>query len=221
MTAAAGVAEVREVVRQARVLVFDFDGTLVDSNAIKWRAFAALFADFVDRRDAILTYCLGNNHTSRDEKFRHVYEDILGLPYTPDIAADLRDRFDRATTMPIISAPEIAGATAFLKAATRRWVTGVLSSTPHATLVRILAGRGWRNHFGVVRGAPVGKAEWLRGFRDEQGIRAGDRVGLVFFGDTAEDLEASQEAGCTFVGVANESLVAHGVHFIRDFSGLA
>jgi phosphoglycolate phosphatase-like HAD superfamily hydrolase len=51
------------------VLVFDFDGTLVDSNPIKWQAFAQMFAEVRERRDEILAYCYGNPRIARGEKF--------------------------------------------------------------------------------------------------------------------------------------------------------
>ena len=57
----------------AKALVFDFDGTLVDSNAIKWKAFEACFDRFPDRREEILSYCRGNNHTKPGLRQAHPF----------------------------------------------------------------------------------------------------------------------------------------------------
>lgn len=51
------MATVAELIREARALVFDFDGTLVDSNAIKRRAFERCFSEFPDRLEEIMRYC--------------------------------------------------------------------------------------------------------------------------------------------------------------------
>lgn len=202
-----------ECLRRGRCLVFDFDGTLVDSNPIKWRAFERCFAEFPERQDEILAYCRGHHHVPRGEKFRHAYEQILGLPYTPDVAAALHERFDAETTRRIIEAPEIPGATQFLRAVSRRHETALLSSTPHETLVHIVQQRGWADYFRDIRGAPVDKTAWLKAMREGRGM---DGHTIVFFGDTGEDAEAAAAAGCTFVGVGAAAVSTAGLS-IRDF----
>lgn len=209
--------KVAEIVRQARALVFDFDGTLVDSNSIKWRAFELCFGEFPDRLEEILAYCRGHHHTPRGEKFRYVYERILGLPFTSEVEAALQGRFAGETTRQIIEAPEIPGATCFLRTATRRQITAALSSTPHETLLHILGERGWREYFGVIQGAPVHKAAWLQAFRERRGLQGND---VVFFGDTPEDASAARAAGWTFIAVVKDKPPGDVTHSIPDFVGL-
>jgi len=204
-----------DVVRRAKALVFDFDGTLVDSNEVKWRAFDVCFEEFTAHRDEIRAYCRGNNHTPRAAKFRHVYERILGRPYTAAVDAALHQRFAALTTAAIVGAPERPGAARFLASAGAPGAMALLSSTPHATLLEILAARGWSRTFGVVRGAPVDKARWLADFRAARGLGAAD---VVFFGDTPEDATAGVAAGCTFVGVGDAVGAAAGPHVIADFT---
>ncbi len=202
--------------RRARALVFDFDGTLVDSNPIKARAFARCFADLEGPREEVLAYCLSHHHTPRGEKFRHVYERILARPYTEAVARRLHEQFEAATTEAIIRAPEMPGAAVFLGARTRGRVQALLSSTPHEVLLRILEGRGWRPLFDVVQGAPVDKAAWLRVFQAERGLAGGD---VVFIGDTDEDEAAAQEAGCVFIHVGGAS-AADRLWDVADFRSL-
>jgi phosphoglycolate phosphatase-like HAD superfamily hydrolase len=213
----AAARSVGELIRAARALVFDFDGTLVDSNEIKWQAFETCFAEFAAERDEILAYCRSYHHVPRGEKFRHVYETILGRPYTAEVAAMLHARFASVTTHAIVRAAEIPGAGAFTAAVAGRTVTGLLSSTPHEVLLSIVGARGWKERFSVVRGAPVVKAAWLRQFHATQGL---DPHAVVFFGDMPEDAAAAADAGCVFVGVANEALKREDRPFIADFTGL-
>jgi phosphoglycolate phosphatase-like HAD superfamily hydrolase len=205
------------LIMRAKVLVFDFDGTLVDSNEIKWLGFESVFADFPEYREKITAYCRGFHHTVRDEKFRYVYETILGLPYTSEVAGALHKRYASVTTGAVIGAPEVSGASAFLRGISPHVVTAVLSSTPQDILLQILEERGWRSLFQRIQGAPVDKAAWLRDFRAKHGLASDE---LVFFGDTDEDREAACMAQCAFVGVANPALSACVVRWIEDFSGL-
>lgn len=207
------MTSVADLVRNARALVFDFDGTLVDSNPIKLRAFEACFADFPHRREEILAYCLGHHAVPRGDKFRHVYERIIGLPYTDATAAVLHERFFALTTDQIVAAPEIAGASAFLESVHGGHRTALLSSTPHRILVHVLVERGWWRFFSRVRGAPVDKREWLVSLRGEWGLAEWD---AVVFGDTDEDIAAAWAAGCVPVMVGEASVDAP-VPRIRDF----
>lgn len=194
------------------ILVFDFDGTLVDSNRIKWEGFNRCFAEFPEQRDEILAYCRGNHHVTRGEKFRAVYEQMLGLPYSPEIERRLHRRFEEATTDAIIRAPEIPGASEFLQRARSRHRTAVLSSTPHEILLVILERRRWSSYFDLKQGAPVDKATWLRAL-ERMGF---PRHEVLFFGDTPEDAAAARVAGCRFVPVLNPGL-SNGGPVLRDF----
>lgn len=206
---------IRQIIHPARALVFDFDGTLVDSNPIKWRAFESVFKGIGQRRKEILAYLKGNSHTTREEKFRHVYEEILRVPYTPKIEATLLNRFEAKTTRQIVEAPTVPGALAFLRRARKRYVTALLSSTPHPILTDILKRRGWLDYFRLVRGAPVDKGQWLRAYVKARNLRAEQ---VVFFGDSSEDLKAAGQARCPFVAVANRNLKSQARTFISDFT---
>jgi phosphoglycolate phosphatase-like HAD superfamily hydrolase len=89
---------VRQAMQSSKGIVFDFDGTLVDSNEIKRRGFDFAFADYPNRITEIREYCYSFNHTIRGEKFRHVTEQILGLPYTPELDRYFHERYAAFTT---------------------------------------------------------------------------------------------------------------------------
>lgn len=185
------------------MLVFDFDGTLVDSNPIKIEAFAKCFADYPNQFEAIMAYCRENHHTPRFAKFRHVFEHILKKPYTPAIEKTLLQRYEAETTQRIIDAPEIPNAMALL----RRWVNQkelvLLSSTPHAILLQILEQRKMRDYFSIIRGAPVDKASWLIGFYQGRSLLPEE---VVFIGDTQEDEQSAKAAGVHFLSAAEGGL---------------
>jgi len=204
-------------VLEAKVLVFDFDGTLVDSNPIKRRAFERCFETFADKRQEILEFCCGNPHIPRGEKFRFVFERILHRPYTAQMEAQLHQQFEAQTTQQIVEAPTIPGAERFLKTTQNTHRLFLLSSTPHAILLEILRQRGWQSHFDQIRGAPVKKAGWLKTLCRREGLTPRQ---VLFFGDTEEDANAATQAGCSFVSVRNGWCGGGDLFSIDDFEEL-
>ena len=212
------LSQVMERVRGAAGLVFDFDGTLVDSTPIKAQAFERVFSAFPQRLPEILRYCRSHNHTPRWEKFRWVYEKILGLPYDQATEAELNRQFEAYTTRQIAAAPEIPSAERFIRSLRESHWLGLLSATPHPILLEILVQRGWASDFHRVQGAPVNKGEWLARLRAERGWKSEE---MIFFGDTEEDARSAGEAGCLFVAVRCADRADARSLFILDFAELA
>ena len=195
-------------------LVLDFDGTLVDSNPIKLRAFDICFEDYPEKMEDIRAYCYKHHHSTRDEKFQYVFQIILKKPYTAEIEKKMMDRYAAVTTQAVVKAPEIPGALSFLKKMMPRMPMVVLSSTPQPYISEIIRKRGWSKFFQEVKGAPIQKEKWLKNFIEDKKCKPKD---VLFLGDSLEDAKCGEEAGCTFVGVSNEELAGKGTLFIHDF----
>ena len=83
------------MLKSYHVIVLDFDGVIVESVEIKDRAFEILFQGFPTHLGAIMQYHRSHNATIRYEKFKFIYEDILGQPYTEAGANRLSNDFSR------------------------------------------------------------------------------------------------------------------------------
>lgn len=199
----------REKIREVELLAFDFDGTLVDSNELKINAFSKCFPEYEDRLSEIMVYCGRAHHTPRFVKFRHVFENILKIPYTKAIEERTLARYAAETTEQVIRAREISGAMQFLQGVAKSKSLAVLSSTPHDVLLTILKRRHIETLFQKVKGAPVEKGDWLADLSET----------ALFFGDTDEDWKSAQKANIPFVGVRNRAL-QKADYYIENFEEL-
>ncbi len=210
-----------------KVVILDFDGTLVESVGIKDEAFRTLYADEPDHLPAIMAYHLDNNHVLRFAKFRHIAETILGRPYGDADRDRLTARFSALVKQAIAEAPEVAGTTAFLADMGGRAPLYLLSMSPDEELREIVAARGLSGHFKDIYGGRWTKAEAVRDILAREGAAPDD---AVMVGDSPEDHAAAVETGIAFVArdsgkpfppdagpVAADMTAAHAA--ILDFLG--
>jgi phosphoglycolate phosphatase-like HAD superfamily hydrolase len=189
-----------------RCVVFDFDGVLVDSNAVKQRAYHEIFAS--EQRDAgaaIEAVLRGDVESDRYGIIRQVLIRLGAVGGPRDGALEVRvaeyaDRYNRICEEHAATCPEVPGASAALRQLSTQYPLYVISATPEAPLRRIVERRGWLSYFRSVLGRPRDKRQNLALVLERERVSA-DTVILV--GDGRRDLEAARGAGCRFIGVRN------------------
>ena len=85
-----------------KVIALDFDGTLVESNNIKDRAFETIFCEWPEHTETMMSWHIAHNSTERGEKFRYFVEEVLALPGQNDLIEKLSSRFGQLTKEAII-----------------------------------------------------------------------------------------------------------------------
>jgi phosphoglycolate phosphatase-like HAD superfamily hydrolase len=202
-------------------IVFDFDGVIVDSTALKLEAFVTLYRPYGEAVvEAVKDYQLAHGGISRIPKLRYFEEELLGRPATEERLAELAARYNAMVEEAVVAAPAIAGAEAFLRRHAGRLPMFVASGTPEEELVRIVERRGLAEYFMEVRGAPAIKEAIVAELLPAHGLTA-DRT--VFVGDATTDYHAAAHHGMPFVGVVAEGgvdLFPPGTTVIRDLRDL-
>jgi len=203
-------------------IVFDFDGVLVESLAIKGEAFAALYEDQPESIQLEITaYHNAHGGVTRYDKIRHFHKTYLGKNLSKAQIQDWADRFSKIVETKVIGAAEVKGAKDFLQSHADTYPMFVASATPQAELKRIVDSRGLSRFFKGVFGAPVSKGRHIRHVLDEYGFDA-NRVIMV--GDAMSDYEAAMETGVKFIARMhedNQALFPENTVKIADCTNLA
>ena len=186
-------------------VVFDFDGVLVDSNAVKRRAYRDIFASTAGSEPVVESVLESNTEDDRFGVIRSILQglglDGLDAPGRLDLlVAEYSDRYNAICEEHAATCAEIPGASAALTRLVTRHPLYVISATPEDPLRRIVQRRGWGRYFRDVLGRPRTKSENLARVIRGEGIAAAK---IVFVGDGRRDLDAARQAGCRFVGVRN------------------
>lgn len=189
-------------------IVFDFDGVLVDSNAVKRRAYFDALADIHGAADAI-TEVLSAPPLEQIDRYRTMARivsllsdrDLLDDRDPTRLAAERAERYTIICDRDLRLCGEIPGASGLLATLSRSHPLYVNSATPESILRTTIAGRGWTSFFRDTLGAPVTKADNLRRIALAEGIQTRQ---ILFVGDSEVDRRAAGQVGCPFVGVVIE-----------------
>jgi phosphoglycolate phosphatase len=186
-----------------RSIVFDFDGTLIDSNRLKYEAYFELFPA-EDRHARIIHDVLSESF----EQTRYVIlEEILrrlGVvehAYMKREVSKLAEQYNDIVVAGAKTCPEKAGAEEVLKKFAPRYRLYVNSTTPDASLKEIIRFRKWDGYFHGVFGYPHEKSETLLRIMALEKLRS-DQVLVV--GDGESDRKSAAENGCPFFHVTEQ-----------------
>ena len=180
-----------------RCVVFDFDGTLVDSNHIKQRAFFEVAGVFSD--GAALMGDVLHEAAQRD---RYWVFDTFARRMPVNIDATALAKFytwicqDR-----IAAAPEVPGALRNLELLRSNAIDLFLNSaTPSEPLTTLVRMRQLDGLFCGIYGAPATKSDNLATIRQKHGYGPEE---MLVVGDGESDRHSAEVTGCHFLAVEN------------------
>ena len=189
-----------------KVVVFDFDGTLVESNKLKYDAYFELFP-----RDAYHNGIIRNVLSESFEESRYsILEKILKVvdPDANDLQETVHSLASRYNVIVVEGAktcPECPDAERLLQRLSPYYPLYLSSTTPEAALCEIIRFRGWSRYFKNIFGYPRRKQETLRDILREEQLRPSQ---MLVVGDGESDRVSAEDAGCNFFDVRNKPLLA-------------
>lgn len=180
-------------------IVFDFDGTLVDSNDIKSNAFGELYKSYGDEIvRKIVSYNKQNEGISRFKKFKYWQENLLGQTYTDELGEKLSLNFSKLVLDAIVQASFLDGAYEFLENNYHKVPLFVASGTPEQELREIVKRRKMGRFFRGVYGSPSSKKQILNHIMKQYNLSP---QRLLMVGDALSDWEGAEQTKVCFVGI--------------------
>jgi len=204
-----------------RCLVFDFDGVLVDSNAVKRSAyFDALGPIGASARlveQVLDDHRLGDRYVVIREVLRRSASGAAHGDAVERLVAECAGRYNDICERFTATCREIDGASGALERLSARYALYVNSATPEAPLRRVVARRGWAGYFRDVLGRPRTKVENLREILAREALQPAE---VVMIGDGEADLDAATACGCGFIGVRSDQLEGRDVLLVDTLTAL-
>lgn len=193
----------------AKCVVFDFDGTLVESNEIKRDAFYRVVESFRESRkivdEALAFKADDDRYGILREIARRMLDERIIPPHkaVEEYADVLVKEYTQICEKLISECHEVMGATELLKKLINdKYLVFINSATPSEPLKRILKLRSIDKYFTGIYGRPGSKIENLQNIMDTANIGSNE---IIFIGDNESDRFAAEVMGCHFIGILNDS----------------
>ena len=178
------------------LLIFDFDGVIAESIAMKAEAFRETFSFVPEHQNEIVKYHLDNGGMSRYVKFRNIYQNILHEELTQEQEELLAGRYEGLVREKMYSIPLVSGAEEILQHYTGQIPLYVVSATPQGEIEEIVSRLGLAGYFTRVYGSPRRKGDCIREILTDTGVSPAE---TLFIGDAPQDWQAAEETGVRFV----------------------
>jgi phosphoglycolate phosphatase-like HAD superfamily hydrolase len=189
-----------------KVIVFDFDGTLIDSNQLKYDAYYKLFPldDFHKR---IITEVLSvilekSRYVILKEIVRRVNCLVVNEDELDNRVQELAIKYNDIVVDGAKHCKEKPGAEEALESLSKRYKLYLSSTTPETSLKEIVKHRKWEDFFCGIFGYPNDKASVLFDIIERESIIPDE---LLVVGDGKSDKDSANSARCGFSQIISDS----------------
>ena len=200
------------------IIIFDFDGVIVDSNEVRMNGFIRLYQNrYPWAIDEFRRYLRLNSGLSRYKKIEYFYKNILRIePELTILTKDAED-YSSIVTSDVIKAPFIDGSIDFIKKNINRFEYAMISSSNQLELIKICMSRDIDKYFTEILGSPIEKNKNIERFiRNKNAIKSE----IVYVGDTKYDEIAALNSGISFIGFGQKSEFSQTEKVVNTYAEL-
>ena len=185
---------------QKKLVIFDFDGVLVDSVNVKTKAFGLMYEEFGSNIvKKVHHHHIKNGGLSRFEKFKFYHKSFLNETLDEDQVQLMANKFSDLVVNKVVSSNWIPGAENFLQILYKHNINcAIVSATPQNEIELIIEKRNMDKYFSDIYGSPDSKSNNLTKVLKKNSVTS-DKV--IFFGDALADWQAAIMTEIQFVGI--------------------
>jgi len=197
-----------------KVILWDFDGVIIDSNSVREFGFREVLKEFdTEQVEQLIDFHNANGGWSRYVKFRYFYEEILNRPVSETKVKELADRFS-SIMIDRLPNPELLIEETILfiqEMHSKGKQMHIVSGSDGNELRSLCEQLKLSKYFLSINGSPTPKPALIREIIDEKRISASE---YCLIGDALNDFDAAKQNGIQFFGYNNDELVLYGEYLL-------
>jgi phosphoglycolate phosphatase-like HAD superfamily hydrolase len=198
-----------------KVILWDFDGVILDSNAVRDLGFKKVLSAYPDDQvNELMRFHHANGGLSRYVKFRFFFEEVLGLSISDEELLKLANSFSEIMKSMLVN-PNllILDSVNFIKHNFEKYKMHIVSGSDQTELRFLCAELKLTSYFHSIHGSPTAKKVLVKNVLHEFKYDVKD---CILIGDSINDYEASKDNGIDFAGYNNIKLMPLG-NYIKKF----
>ncbi len=200
-----------------KVILWDFDGVLMDSMPVRNRGFEIVLSSYPQHEvEQLLIYHRQNGGLSRYVKFKYFFEQIRKEQITSTQMNSLASEFSEVMRKELVNSELLIDESVeYVKQNYRKFMMHVVSGSDQTELRYLCEVLGLKNYFESINGSPTPKKELVHSILNSNRYTPEE---VVMIGDSMNDFDAAFLHGVDFYGYNNTSLEGIGTGYIQTFN---
>jgi phosphoglycolate phosphatase-like HAD superfamily hydrolase len=188
-----------------KVILWDFDGVLMNSNAVRDLGFEKVLQEFEPEQiDTLLDFHKTNGGLSRYVKFRYFFEEILQQEVSEEVVLEYANRFSVIMKELLVNPSLLIDETLqFVKANFDKYPMHIVSGSDGNELRYLCQNMGIDPYFVSIEGSPTPKNHLVADLLKRHNYEVTE---CVLIGDSINDYEAAQFNNISFMSYNNPKL---------------
>lgn len=198
-----------------KCIIWDFDGVILDSLAVRDYGFREIFADFECADvEKLISYHQCNGGLSRFHKIAYFFDEILHTPITRDEVQSYAHAFSQIMRKELTNPKYlIHDSIEFIRRYHKVVDFHIASGSEHNEINFLCHSLGIAEYFKSINGSPTPKTSLVEQILYE----AYSPRECILIGDSINDYEAARANGVAFCGYNNTSLQHCSKLYVRSF----
>ena len=198
---------------KTKTILWDFDGVILDSMAVRDWGFKEIFKDFTEYQvSKLIEYHRTNGGLSRYVKIRYFYEEILGEAITEERVLEYAEAFSVLMKKELTNSDSlIIDAVTFIKENYKKYNFHIVSGSDQEELRFLCQKLGLSKYFISIHGSPTPKKILVKQLLKKHNYLQSK---TCLIGDSINDYEAAEFNDIVFYGYNNVALKRKGAYYI-------
>ncbi|HEB7538514.1 TPA: HAD family hydrolase [Campylobacter coli] len=199
-----------------RSVLWDFDGVIIDSLAVRDYGFREIFKDF-DKVlvEKLIEYHSINGGLSRFHKIRYFFNEILKKDIDDKEVKAYADKFSLIMREELVKSKYlILDSVNFIKENYKKYNFHIVSGSEHNELNFLCQKLQINHYFHSINGSPTPKIELVKNLLIKENYKKSE---TILIGDSINDYEAAKENNIAFYGYNNKTLKDVSREYINSF----
>lgn len=191
--------------KEIKTIFWDFDGVLMNSNAVRDQGFEKVLVDFPkDQVKQLLDFHQANGGLSRYVKFRYFFEEIRREKISDEGVQIWAKKFSKIMLANLIKTDLLIEETLnFVKANSKKYNMHIVSGSDGKELRKICLGVDIKKYFKSIEGSPTPKKTLVADILKRENYNPEE---CILIGDSINDYEAATTNNIFFMAYNNIDL---------------